>query len=138
MDRKRKLVFLTHGNRGQSLVEFAFILPVILLVLFGITEFGRAVLTVNILTSAAREGARLAIVTEPNVPNVEAKVTEVCLAAGVTPKAITVTGPSPTDPERRVTVTVSADFQVATGNYLGAFSGSIPLSATSVMRHESP
>jgi len=106
-------------------------------VVFGITEFSRAWMTVNILTQAAREGARLAVVTAPDVAQVNARVNEVCTAAGVTPSGITVVPPSPTDPERRVTVTVQADFQVIPGTILGTFSGTIPLSATSVMRHES-
>jgi len=106
------------------------------LILFGITEFGRAWMTANILTSAAREGARLAVVTGPDVALVQARVTEVCTAAGVTPASITVSGPDPTDPERRVTVTVQTDFQVLAGDILGDFNGTIPLRATSVMRHE--
>jgi hypothetical protein len=93
-------------------------------------------MAVNILTSGAREGARLAIVTAPDVPAVVAKVNEVCTAAGVTPTSVTVTGPDPADPDRRITVTVQADFQVLAGNILGPFSGTIPLRATSVMRHE--
>ncbi len=46
-------------NKGQALVEFALIIPMLLLLLFGIIEFGRifgAELTVN---NGAREGARL-------------------------------------------------------------------------------
>jgi hypothetical protein len=79
----------------------------------------------------------LAVVTGPDVAAVEAKVTEVCAAAGVVPTAITVTPPSSTDPERRVTVEVQTDFVVIPGRILGTFSGTIPLSARSVMRHES-
>jgi hypothetical protein len=93
-------------------------------------------MTVNILTTAAREGCRLAVVTGPDVATVQAKVTSVCAAAGVTPTTITVTGPAALDPERRVTVTVQTNFQVIPGNFLGTFSGTIPLGATSVMRHE--
>ena len=123
-------------NRGQTVVEFALVLPLLLLVLFGITEFGRCWMTVNILTSAAREGARLAAVTAPNIADVNAKVTDVCTAAGVTPTLITVVPPDPLDPEGRLSVTVQADFVVIPGNFLGSFSGTIPLRATSVMRHE--
>jgi Flp pilus assembly protein TadG len=130
------MVSLIRGNRGQSVVEFALVLPLLLLILFGITEFGRAWMTQNILTSAAREGARLAVVTGPDVALVTTKITEVCAAAGVTPSAITITGPDPADPDRRVTVVVQTDFQVLTGNILGPFNGTIPLRATSVMRHE--
>lgn len=131
------MVSLIRGNRGQSVVEFALVLPLLLAILFGITEFGRAWMTANLLTSAAREGCRLAVVTGPDVAAVTARVSEVCTAAGVTPTAVTVTGPDPSDPARRVRVTVQADFVVIPGTVLGAFSGTIPLSATSIMRHES-
>jgi hypothetical protein len=49
-------------GRGQALVEFAFVLPVFLLLVYSIIEFGRYVYTVQILNNAAREGARYAIV----------------------------------------------------------------------------
>jgi Flp pilus assembly protein TadG len=123
--------------RGQAVLELALVLPLLLLVVFGITEFGRAWMTMNILTSAAREGCRLAVVTGPDVSAVNARVQEVCDAARVTPSAIVVSGPDPVDTSRRVTVTVETDFQVVTGHILGSFSGTIPLRATAVMRHES-
>jgi Flp pilus assembly protein TadG len=50
-------------TRGQSLVEFALILPMMLLVMFMITEFGRAIYQYNVLAQAAREGARAAVVS---------------------------------------------------------------------------
>lgn len=57
---------LTEQN-GQALVEMAFVLPLLLLILFGIIEFGRALYITNTLTNAAREGARRASVT-PSPP----------------------------------------------------------------------
>jgi Flp pilus assembly protein TadG len=56
-----------HGKearRGQALVEFALVIPIFLLLLFAIFDLGRAVFAYNTLTSAAREGARLAIVNQ--------------------------------------------------------------------------
>jgi Flp pilus assembly protein TadG len=47
---------------GQTLVEFALILPIFLLVLFGLIDGGRFVFTDSILSQAAREGARLGAV----------------------------------------------------------------------------
>ena len=123
-------------ERGQAVVEFALVLPILLLLVFGATEFSRAWLTMNVLSAASREGCRLAVVTEPDVPSVEARVREVCDAGRVTPTGIVVTGPDPDDPDRRVTVTVQTDFQVIPGTVLGAFSGTIPLTSTAVMRHE--
>jgi Flp pilus assembly protein TadG len=47
-------------DRGSVAVEFALLLPVLLLLLFGIIDFGRLINTQITLTQAAREGARLA------------------------------------------------------------------------------
>lgn len=54
-------------DRGAAAVEFALLLPVLLLVLFGIIDFGRALNAQITLTQAAREGARLAALGEANV-----------------------------------------------------------------------
>lgn len=49
-------------QRGQALVETALVLPIFLLVLYSIIEFGRYVYTAQVLNDAAREGTRYAIV----------------------------------------------------------------------------
>lgn len=49
-------------QKGQSLVEFAIILPILLLILIGILEFGMILNSYLTIHSASREGARLAIV----------------------------------------------------------------------------
>lgn len=48
-----------HDQRGQGLVEFAVVLPVFLLAIFGLLDVGRLVYTNSALSQAAREGARL-------------------------------------------------------------------------------
>jgi Flp pilus assembly protein TadG len=53
-------------DRGAAAVEFALVLPVLLLVLCGIVDFGRALHAQVVLTQAAREGARLAALGEPD------------------------------------------------------------------------
>jgi len=133
----RVIPAVIRSNRGQAVVEFALVFPLLLLVCFGITEFGRAWMTMNILTSAAREGVRLAAVTAPDIPAVTQRVTDVCAAARVTPSVITVVPPDPNDPNRRVSVTVETQFTVIPGQILGTFKGTIPLRTTSIMRHES-
>src|SRR5436190_17336585 len=50
---------------GQTLVEFALVTVLFLMLLFGITEFSRALWTWNALVHATREGARYAVV-EPS------------------------------------------------------------------------
>jgi Flp pilus assembly protein TadG len=55
-----------HGSRdrGQALVEFALVIPIFLLLLTALFDMGRAVFAYNTLTTAAREGARIAIVNQ--------------------------------------------------------------------------
>jgi len=50
------------GQRGQSLVEFALLLPIMLLIITGLFDVARAVWEENTLAYAAREGTRYAIV----------------------------------------------------------------------------
>jgi Flp pilus assembly protein TadG len=47
------------GDRGAAAVEFALLLPLLLLIIFGLIDFGRALNAQITLTQAAREGARL-------------------------------------------------------------------------------
>jgi hypothetical protein len=49
------------NERGTALIETAITIPIVLLVAVGIFEFGRAYQTQQVLTNAAREGARQAI-----------------------------------------------------------------------------
>jgi len=55
---------LRRKSRGQAIAEFALVIPAFLLILMGIFDAGRAIFVYNGLTNAAREAARLAIVTQ--------------------------------------------------------------------------
>jgi Flp pilus assembly protein TadG len=52
---------LTKGRRAASLVEFAFVAPILLFIVLTIIEYGRAFMVMELLTDAARRGCRLAI-----------------------------------------------------------------------------
>ena len=56
---KRRLL---SADTGQSLAEFALLLPILMGVVIGIFEFGRAWNVDQVLTNACREGARLAVI----------------------------------------------------------------------------
>lgn len=62
------------SERGQALMETALVLPIVLLVAVGIFEFGRAFQTWQILTNAAREGARIAVLPGTPVSDVQSRV----------------------------------------------------------------
>ena len=54
-------------DRGATAVEFALLFPLLMLIVFGTIDFGRALNAQITLTQAAREGARLDALGEPNV-----------------------------------------------------------------------
>ena len=59
------------NQKGATLVEFAIVLSLLLALIFGITEFGLAIFNSQVITNAAREGARAGIVARPvRLPNV--------------------------------------------------------------------
>ena len=55
------------NEKGQSLVEFAILLPVLLLLIMGILEFGLILNSYLTINNSAREGARLGIVSGSNL-----------------------------------------------------------------------
>jgi hypothetical protein len=65
-----------NNKKGAALVELALILPLLLLIVFGIVEFGRALFITNTLNNAARYGARLAVVstTPLNVASLKTEI----------------------------------------------------------------
>jgi Flp pilus assembly protein TadG len=62
------------SERGSVLLEMAMTLPLLLLVSVAIFELGRAYQTQQILTNAAREGARMAVLPDASASNVETRV----------------------------------------------------------------
>jgi Flp pilus assembly protein TadG len=76
-------------NRGQSLVEFALIIPILLLAVVVILDLGRAVYYYSVIYNAAREGARFGIVQPGNAAGIEAAARE--LAIGLDQAELTVT-----------------------------------------------
>lgn len=59
----RRLRAIWRRDDGAALIEAAFVLPILLFVSIGIIEFGRAFQTWQVVTNAAREGARVAVLS---------------------------------------------------------------------------
>jgi Flp pilus assembly protein TadG len=75
-------------ERGQSLVEFALALPVLLLLLLGLVDFGRAFYYTSTIANAARAGAEYAAhatVTSPNTAFTNQIKLKVCNETGLVP-----------------------------------------------------
>src|SRR3954447_10411483 len=64
------------NQRGAALLETAVTLPLILFISVGIFEFGRAYQTWQILTNAAREGARIAVLPDSSNGDISSRVTQ--------------------------------------------------------------
>ena len=78
------------GERGAALLEMALTLPLMLLVAIGIVEFGRAYQTWQVLTNAAREGARIAVLPGIDDATVTTRV-QTYMSDGQLPNSATAT-----------------------------------------------
>jgi Flp pilus assembly protein TadG len=101
-----------HADRGSAAVEFALVLPVLLLIIFGIIDFGRMLAAKITLTEAAREGARATALIDSDAG--QARVA--AAAADITPApTATITAcPSPAGSADDATVVVSYQFHFVT------------------------
>ena len=135
--------------RGTALLETAFILPLVLLISVGIFEFGRAYENMQVLTNAAREGARVAVLSGQPAGAVDARVRGYLTAggldgtsAGVSVAATDISlGGTATTPGSRVTVTYPFAFMVIQGVARLVVSGStmptaFTMTAVAEMRNE--
>jgi Flp pilus assembly protein TadG len=122
------------GERGAIAVEFALIVPLLLIVLFSIVSVSRAFQVQATLSGAAREAARaMAIQNDPAAARAAAvfaaSTSDVTLTGGqvtITPSSCT--GASPTT---NIVVTIRYQFQPA-----GDFAGGIafPITSKTVLR----
>jgi Flp pilus assembly protein TadG len=125
-------------RRGAAAVEFAFVAPLLMLLTFGMVDVGRAVMVQNLLTNAARDGARAAVLDGATVANVEQQVKDY-LAASTVPGVTVAITPSPLtsanlgDP---VSVTVEIPFDSVSWLPSSWFFGGATLRSTVVMRRE--
>jgi Flp pilus assembly protein TadG len=71
------------SEKGAALLEAAITVPIILLISVGIFEFGRAYQTWQVLTNAAREGARAAVITGSTDTAVSTRVRDYMKAGGL-------------------------------------------------------
>ena len=67
MESKLRVSRREDRRLGQSMLEFALVVPFFLVILFSLFEFGRAMVEYTSLSNAAREGARTGIVSTKTV-----------------------------------------------------------------------
>lgn len=133
----------TRNQRGVALVELALVLPLLLVMTFVVTEFGRAIYQYNIITKGVRDAVRYLTTQTPNsgasITAAQNLVVYGTTTAGTTPLArglatsmVTATWPAPigSNPAiSSVTVTVSGySFQSVFATAFGLSFGTVPYS----------
>ena len=138
------------GESGTAIIEAALTLPILLLVAVAIFEFGRAFQTWEVLTNAAREGARVAVLPDATAAGAESRARAYLDAGALNGGSATVSVTATTIPIGAGTasaklVRIDYPFQfmvlqpvaslIVHGSTLGA---PITMSASAEMRNESP
>jgi hypothetical protein len=125
-DAKRK------SMGGATVVEFALVLLPLFLLLLGCMEFGRFFWTQHVLSSAAAEGARMAILTDATDAQVNACIVKTVSDGGIpVVPTYSFTTRSPGVP---ITVTVSVPYGViALGGFIPGMLGITQVTGVSVM-----
>ncbi len=93
-------------RRGAALVEFAFVLPVILVFFFGMVELSRVMLLQHSVDTAAYEGARSAMVPGATSQDAVASAQQLLNAAQLKSASITVDPPLITESTSLITVRI--------------------------------
>jgi len=123
------------GEKGQSLAEFVMVLPIFLILVFSIIDFGMGFHAWLTVTNSAREGARLGAVrapaggacdNNPSTPatNIDCRVVETADSLNQSKLTRTITGAQGT-PGSSVVVKVDYDYDLITplDGLLGLISG---------------
>lgn len=145
-----RLVRRWRSDEGAQLVEFALVLPLLLLIVLGIAEFGFIFQRYQVITNAAREGARMAMLPGYGDTGVITARVKAYVNAGKVPTAgsnpavlvetiaIPVGGGLPPVSARRVTVTYTHTYMFLPriAGWFGAAYTTLPLVAVSEMRTE--
>ncbi len=139
------------SSEGQAIVEFALILPVLLLIFAGMAEFGILFYNKQVLTNAVREGARAGIVHkdvngDPWVANIPKIVQDYCKDRLVTfggsgvPTVIYTPDPAALTYPDELTVTATLSYTYLMPSILNMFGGSfgptLDISGIAVMNSE--
>ncbi len=126
---------IRQARRGAHIVEMALVLPILIMVVFGIIEFARANQIRQTVKQAAYEGARVGITTDATVTNVQTSANSVLSSVGITGATVTVSPNPITSTTTFVTVTVSAS-ATANGWFMKYFTAGQAITAAVTLESE--
>lgn len=126
-------------RQAASAVEFAFIAPILVVLILGMIEFGRVMMVEQVLTNAAREGCRYAVLADSTVSpaTVRTKVDEYLGGSRISGHSVSVNpDPSTAAAGTSINVTVSVPFNSVSWLAGPLFMAGKTLSTTVIMRKE--
>jgi Flp pilus assembly protein TadG len=126
------------SRRGAAIVEFAFCVPVFLTLVVGMVELSRAIVVLQVLTNASREGARIASYdTTSTTGPITTAVNNYLTSEGIS-GATTVVSPSPASlaDGQQISVTVSISYNTVSWLPSSFYLGGQTLQATTTMCRE--
>lgn len=131
---------LTSRQKGVAMIETALTLPLILLVLFGIFNFGFALYNKAVITNASREAARAGIVYTENVDDIEGYAESIasdyCVGRLINFGGDnTCDATAQLDVDNNLVVTVSFDFNSIAGGLVG-LAKTMSMSSVTTMKSE--
>jgi Flp pilus assembly protein TadG len=134
------------SESGQAIIELAFALPLLLVIVMGIFDFGLMFQRFEVVTNAAREGARVGVLPSYSTADAKARAQQYLTSGGLTSSATInaavapVSFGSPLKTVNQITVTVQyVHNYVFIGpilNLFGGSLGSVTLQGVSTMRVE--
>jgi Flp pilus assembly protein TadG len=108
-------------RRGAAVVEFAVVAPLLILLAFGIIEFGRGMMVQQVLTNGAREGARKAVLHGATTSDVNTTIDNYMSNSGITGYTKQVSpNPATASAGTGVKVTVSVPYSSVTWLPIGS------------------
>lgn len=126
-----------NGRRGAAVVEFAVVAPLFFLLIFGIIEYGRMVMVQQVITNAAREGARQGIIPGSSSSQVKTTVTNYLTGTSIGGSTTSVSpDPAAATYGQGITVTVTVPFSSVSWLPSPFFLGNSVLKASCTMRSE--
>lgn len=122
------------SEKGQSLVEFALVLPLLVVLLFGIIDFGRIFHVYLTIDHAGREAARAASIGQDDTKIINTAVND-ATSIGLTAGKVGVSPSGARSSGSNVTITINYPINFLTP-VIGNIVGPITLTDTTVMRVE--
>jgi Flp pilus assembly protein TadG len=141
---------IARSERGAELIEFALVLPLLLLLVLGIVDFGFLFQRLEVVTNAAREGARIAVLPGYTTNDIKDRVNDYLEDGGVpivrgtnpvitvNPVTITTSPGGATINSEQVQVRYSHSYLFLSGfaRFFGGSFDSVPLTGQATMRIE--